>query len=200
MWDLAIITEWAEVTNDMTDPRTLQMRALILTLIFGALMPAEQERMRSDTALFKDELVQTQVQTKTSGGETVKTIGGPAPLAEKGDKSEKDSDRKNTRNEKTIPGIKEYTGESLQDGGEVEVSKRKRSKRRGPIRERRSQLENDITQPPKGDETSPIIPRSIMELTEGRQTASQKKFETDRKKRVERSIGQIARSAQVSKT
>ncbi|KAH7818805.1 uncharacterized protein MONOS_15278 [Monocercomonoides exilis] len=294
MWDSTIITKCAETTYDSKDIRTLQKRALILTMIFGAFRPAELERMRSDTIIFIDKLVQTQEQTKTSAGETVKTtfkdehvwfniserqpanlqrikeelvavlrengipdtftaysirhavithlakqqdadwkainayarwapgsrvaqeyytvlpvqdtrwiletIGGPVPLAEKGDKSEKDSDRKDSRNEKTIPGIKEYTGESLQDGGEVEVSKRKRSKRRGPIRERRSQRENDITQPPKGEETPPIIPRCIMELTKGRQTASRKKLEANRRKRGERSIGQIVCTSRVSKT
>ncbi|KAH7820205.1 uncharacterized protein MONOS_8812 [Monocercomonoides exilis] len=74
MWDFPIITKWAEATHEKTDPQTLQRRALILTMIFGALSPAELERMRSDTTLFKDELVQTQVQTKTSGEETVKVI------------------------------------------------------------------------------------------------------------------------------
>ncbi|KAH7822378.1 uncharacterized protein MONOS_15910 [Monocercomonoides exilis] len=74
MWDLTIITKWAEATHDMKDPQTLQRRALVLTMIFGALRPAELERMRSDTIIFKDYLVQTQVQTKTSGGEKVKVI------------------------------------------------------------------------------------------------------------------------------
>ncbi|KAH7830576.1 uncharacterized protein MONOS_1537 [Monocercomonoides exilis] len=74
MWDLTIITKWAEATHDTKDPQTLQRRALILTMIFGALRPAELERMRRGTTIFKDELVQTQVQTKISGGETVKVI------------------------------------------------------------------------------------------------------------------------------
>ncbi|KAH7821343.1 uncharacterized protein MONOS_8725 [Monocercomonoides exilis] len=43
-------------------------------MIFGALRPVELERMRSETSKFKEDLVQTQVQTKTSGGETVKVI------------------------------------------------------------------------------------------------------------------------------
>ncbi|KAH7823001.1 uncharacterized protein MONOS_6833 [Monocercomonoides exilis] len=34
MWDLTIITKWAEVTHERTDPQTLQRRALILTMIF----------------------------------------------------------------------------------------------------------------------------------------------------------------------
>ncbi|KAH7818321.1 uncharacterized protein MONOS_13084 [Monocercomonoides exilis] len=318
-WDLTIITKWAEVTYERTDTQTIQRRALILTMIFGALRPAELERMRSDTTLFKDELVQTKVQTKTSGGETVnviinkhpnpridpvavlqrwmdytkmtfkdehvwfniserqpanlqrikeelvavlrengipdtftaysirhavithlakqhdvdwkainayarcapgsrvtqeyytvlpvqdtrwilETIGGPVPLAEKGDKSEKDNVRKDIINENTESETKEYPEETPQLGGEVERGKRKRAKRLVPIRERRSQQENDITQPPKGDETPPIIPCSIMELTKGRQTASQKKLVSVRRKRGERSIGQIASSSQVSKT
>ncbi|KAH7818664.1 uncharacterized protein MONOS_2361 [Monocercomonoides exilis] len=74
IWDLTIITKWEKATHDMTDQRTLQRRALILTMVFGALRPSELERMRSDTTIFKDEFVQTQVQTKTSGGETVKVI------------------------------------------------------------------------------------------------------------------------------
>ncbi|KAH7826885.1 uncharacterized protein MONOS_11812 [Monocercomonoides exilis] len=74
MWDLTIITKWAEATHDMKDPQTLQRRALILTMIFGALRPAELERMRRETTILKEDLVQTQVQTKTSGGETVKVI------------------------------------------------------------------------------------------------------------------------------
>ncbi|KAH7820334.1 uncharacterized protein MONOS_2241 [Monocercomonoides exilis] len=74
MWDLTIITKWAESTHDMMDPQIFQRRALILTMIFCALRPEELERMRRETTIFKDELVQTQVQTKTSGGETVKVI------------------------------------------------------------------------------------------------------------------------------
>ncbi|KAH7821223.1 uncharacterized protein MONOS_12678 [Monocercomonoides exilis] len=42
--DLTIITKWAETTYDAKDMRTLQRRALILTMIFGALRPAELER------------------------------------------------------------------------------------------------------------------------------------------------------------
>ncbi|KAH7825788.1 uncharacterized protein MONOS_7107 [Monocercomonoides exilis] len=64
---LPIITKWAEATHEMTDPQILQRRALILTMIFGALSPAELERMRSVTTIFKDNSVQTQVRTKTSG-------------------------------------------------------------------------------------------------------------------------------------
>ncbi|KAH7826089.1 uncharacterized protein MONOS_16725 [Monocercomonoides exilis] len=74
MWDLTIITKWAEATHDMKDPQTLQRRALILTMIFGALSPAELERMRRETTILKEDSVQTQVRTKTSGGETVKVI------------------------------------------------------------------------------------------------------------------------------
>eukprot|EP00770_Monocercomonoides_exilis_P014499 MONOS_14445.1-p1 / transcript=MONOS_14445.1 / gene=MONOS_14445 / organism=Monocercomonoides_exilis_PA203 / gene_product=unspecified product / transcript_product=unspecified product / location=Mono_scaffold01003:6772-11896(-) / protein_length=1283 / sequence_SO=supercontig / SO=protein_coding / is_pseudo=false len=74
MWDLTIITKWAEATHDMKDPQTLQSRALILTMIFGALRPAELERMRRETMIFKDNSVQTQVRTKTSGGEVIKVI------------------------------------------------------------------------------------------------------------------------------
>ncbi|KAH7828680.1 uncharacterized protein MONOS_15985 [Monocercomonoides exilis] len=287
MWDLTIITKWAEATHDMKDPQTLQRRALILTMIFGALRPAELERMRSDTTIFKENLVQTQVQTKTSGGETVKviinkhpnpridavvalqrwmdyikttfrdehvwfdlrgrqpanlqrikeelvavlrengipdtftaysirhavithlarqqdadwkainayarwapgsrvaqeyytvlpvqntrwildTIGGPVPLAEKGGKSEKDSKGEEISNENTESETKEYPEETSQSGGEAETSKRKNSKRRGSTREKSSHHEDDITQPTRGDETPSIIPRNIMELTEGR--------------------------------
>ncbi|KAH7822494.1 uncharacterized protein MONOS_14542 [Monocercomonoides exilis] len=64
----------------------------------------------------------------------LETIGGPVPLTGEDDKSEKDRDRKDIRNEKTKPGIKEYTGESSQAGGEVEIGKTKRSKKRYPIR------------------------------------------------------------------
>ncbi|KAH7832272.1 uncharacterized protein MONOS_15153p2 [Monocercomonoides exilis] len=319
MWDLTIITKWAEATHDMKDPQTLQRRALILTMIFGALRPAELERMRRGTTIFKENLVQTQVQTKTSGGETVKviinkhpnpridavvalqrwmdytkttlrdehvwfdirerqpanlqrikeelvavlrengipdtftaysirhavithlarqqaadwkainayarwapgsrvaqeyytvlpvqdtrwileTIGGPVPLAEKGGKSEKDSKGKEISNENTESETKELPKETSQSGGEAETSERKNSKRRGPTREKSSHHEDDITQPTRGDETPSIIPRSIMELAEGRQPALQKKLETDRRKRGERSIGQIIMPAQVRKT
>ncbi|KAH7829054.1 uncharacterized protein MONOS_12288 [Monocercomonoides exilis] len=319
MWDLTIITKWAEATHDMKDPQTLQRRALILTMIFGALRPAELERMRRGTTILKEDLVQTQVQTKTSGGETVKviinkhpnqridavaalqrwidytktsfrdehvwfdirerqpanlqrikvefvavlrengipdtftaysirhavimhlarqqeedwkainacarwapgsrvaqeyytvlpvqctrwileTIGGPVPLAEKGDKLEKDSEIKDISNENTEAETKEYPEETSQSRGEAETSKRKRSKRRGSIREMSSQHENDIAQLPKGDETLSIIPRSILELTEGRQTALQKKPETVRRKRGERCIGQIVITVQAQKT
>ncbi|KAH7822535.1 uncharacterized protein MONOS_8837 [Monocercomonoides exilis] len=130
----------------------------------------------------------------------LETIGSPVPLAGKGDKSEKDSERKDIENENTESETKEYPEETSQVGGEVEMGKRKRSKRRGPIRERSSQHESGITEPPEGDETAPTIPRSIMELTKGRQTASQKKFETDRRKRGERSIVQIAMTVQLQKT
>ncbi|KAH7828320.1 putative Phage integrase family [Monocercomonoides exilis] len=74
MWDLTIITRWAESTYDSKDIRTLQRRALILTMIFGALRPAELERMRRETTTFKDNSIQTQVRTKTSGGEIIKVI------------------------------------------------------------------------------------------------------------------------------
>ncbi|KAH7816417.1 uncharacterized protein MONOS_13689 [Monocercomonoides exilis] len=74
MWDFAIITKWAEITFDTKDKLTLQRRALILTMIFGALRPAELERMRSETTIFKDNSIQTQERTKTSGGEIVKVI------------------------------------------------------------------------------------------------------------------------------
>ncbi|KAH7823694.1 uncharacterized protein MONOS_5592 [Monocercomonoides exilis] len=74
MWDLTIITKWAESTYDAKDTRILQRRALILTMIFCALNPAELERMKSETSKFKDNFVQTQVQAKISGGETVKVI------------------------------------------------------------------------------------------------------------------------------
>ncbi|KAH7817957.1 uncharacterized protein MONOS_11639 [Monocercomonoides exilis] len=130
----------------------------------------------------------------------LETIGGTVPLAEKGDKSEKDSERKDIGNENTESETKEYPEEISQSGGEGDMSKRKRSKRRVPIRERSSQHESDIAQLPKGDETPSLIPRNIMELTERRQTALQKKLETDRGKRGERSIGQIVMPAQVQKT
>ncbi|KAH7816177.1 uncharacterized protein MONOS_13285 [Monocercomonoides exilis] len=74
MWDLTIIIKWAEATHDMTDPQILQRRALILTMIFVALRPAELERMRRETTTFKDNSVHTQVRTKTSGGEIIKVI------------------------------------------------------------------------------------------------------------------------------
>ncbi|KAH7816154.1 uncharacterized protein MONOS_3104 [Monocercomonoides exilis] len=74
MWDLTIITKWDETTYDSKDIRTLQRRSLILTMIFGALRPAELERMRRETTIFKDNFVQTQERTKTSGGEIVKVI------------------------------------------------------------------------------------------------------------------------------
>eukprot|EP00770_Monocercomonoides_exilis_P001886 MONOS_1875.1-p1 / transcript=MONOS_1875.1 / gene=MONOS_1875 / organism=Monocercomonoides_exilis_PA203 / gene_product=unspecified product / transcript_product=unspecified product / location=Mono_scaffold00035:174443-179634(-) / protein_length=1490 / sequence_SO=supercontig / SO=protein_coding / is_pseudo=false len=268
MWDLTIITKWAEATHDMKDPQTLQRRALILTMIFGALRPAELERMRRGTTIFKENLVQTQVQTKTSGGETVKviinkhpnpridavvvlqrwmdytkttlrdeprqqaadwkainayarwapgsrvaqeyytvlpvqdtrwileTIGGPVPLAEKGGKSEKDSKEKEISVENTESETKELPEETSQSGGEAETSERRNSKRRGPTREKSSHHEDDITQPTRCDETPSIIPRSIMELAKGRQPALQKKLETDRRKREERSIGQIIMPAQ----
>ncbi|KAH7817984.1 uncharacterized protein MONOS_8454 [Monocercomonoides exilis] len=318
-WDLTIITKWAEATHDMKDPQTLQRRALILTMIFGALRPAELERMRRETTTFKDNSIQTQVRTKTSGGEIIKviirkhpnpridavealqhwmdytkttfksehvwfdiegrrpanpqkikeeltatlreneipetltafsighaaithlarqqdadwkainayarwdlgsrvaqeyetvlpvqdtkwileTIGGPVPLAEKGGKSEKDSKGKEISNENTESETKELPEETSQSGGEAETSERKNSKRQGPTREKSSHHENDIAQLPKGDETPSIIPRCIMELTEGRQTALQKKLETDRGKRGERSIGQIVMPARVQKT
>ncbi|KAH7823002.1 uncharacterized protein MONOS_6832 [Monocercomonoides exilis] len=124
----------------------------------------------------------------------------PVPLAGKGDKSEKDSKGKEISNENTESGTKEYPEETSQSGGEAETSKRKNLKRRGSSREKSSLHENDIAQLPKGDETPSIIPRNIMELTEGRQTALQKKLETDRGKRGERSIGQIVMHAQVQKT
>ncbi|KAH7828014.1 uncharacterized protein MONOS_10568 [Monocercomonoides exilis] len=41
-------------------------------MIFGALRPAELERMRRETTIFKDNSIQTQVRTKTSGGEVIK--------------------------------------------------------------------------------------------------------------------------------
>ncbi|KAH7818860.1 uncharacterized protein MONOS_14012 [Monocercomonoides exilis] len=69
MWDLKIITKWAESTYNPKDIRTLQRRVLILTMIFGALRPAELERMRSVTTTLKDNFVQTQVRTKTSVAE-----------------------------------------------------------------------------------------------------------------------------------
>ncbi|KAH7831605.1 uncharacterized protein MONOS_10067 [Monocercomonoides exilis] len=115
----------------------------------------------------------------------LETIGGPVPLAEKGEKSEKDSKGKEISNENTESGTKENTEETSQAEGEVDMSKRKRSKRRGSIREKRSQHESHLAQLLKGEEISPIIPHSIMEKTEGRQTALQKKLETDRKKRGE---------------
>ncbi|KAH7816595.1 uncharacterized protein MONOS_5863 [Monocercomonoides exilis] len=317
MWDLTIITKWEEATHDMKDPQTLQRRALILTLIFGALRPAELERMRRGITILRDDLVQTQVQTKTSGGETVKviinkhpnpridavvalqrwmdyikttfrdehvwfdlrgrqpanlqrikeelvavlrengipdtftaysirhavithlarqqaadwkainayarwapgsrvaqeyytvlpvqdtrwileTIGGPVPLAEKGGKSEKDSKGKEISNENTESETKEYPEETSQSGGEAETSKRKNSKRRGSTLEKSSHHEDDITQPTRGDETPSIIPRSIMELTEGRQTALLKKLETNRRKRGEKSIEQMVKTAETS--
>ncbi|KAH7822536.1 uncharacterized protein MONOS_8836 [Monocercomonoides exilis] len=51
MWDLTIITKWAEATHDWTDPQTLQRRTLILTMIFVALIAAELERMRRETTI-----------------------------------------------------------------------------------------------------------------------------------------------------
>ncbi|KAH7828503.1 uncharacterized protein MONOS_7703 [Monocercomonoides exilis] len=51
MWDLTIITKWAIATYDAKDIRTLQRRALILTMIFGAKRPAELERMRRETTI-----------------------------------------------------------------------------------------------------------------------------------------------------
>ncbi|KAH7820089.1 uncharacterized protein MONOS_6083 [Monocercomonoides exilis] len=74
MWDFTIITKWAEAAHDMTDPQILQRRALILTMIFGAFRPAELERMRSYTTIFKDNSVQTQVRTKMSGNKVIKII------------------------------------------------------------------------------------------------------------------------------
>ncbi|KAH7818829.1 uncharacterized protein MONOS_13656 [Monocercomonoides exilis] len=64
MWDLTIITKWAESTYDAKDIRTLQRRALILTMIFVALRPAELERLRRETTLFKENTMLTQIQTK----------------------------------------------------------------------------------------------------------------------------------------
>ncbi|KAH7816469.1 uncharacterized protein MONOS_9783 [Monocercomonoides exilis] len=74
MWDLTIITKWAETSYDAKDIRTLQWRALISTMIFGALRPAELERMRRETTIVKDHTILTQVRTKTSGGEVIRII------------------------------------------------------------------------------------------------------------------------------
>ncbi|KAH7827042.1 uncharacterized protein MONOS_9876 [Monocercomonoides exilis] len=74
MWDLTIIMKWAETTCDAKDIRTPQRTSFVLTMIFGALRPAELERMRSETTILKDNSIQTQVQAKTSCGETVKVI------------------------------------------------------------------------------------------------------------------------------
>ncbi|KAH7818519.1 uncharacterized protein MONOS_8409 [Monocercomonoides exilis] len=79
MRDLAIITKRAESTYDAKDIRTLQRRAPILTMIFGALRPAELERMRRETTIFKDNSVQTQVRTKTSGGKVINVIINKQP-------------------------------------------------------------------------------------------------------------------------
>ncbi|KAH7819417.1 uncharacterized protein MONOS_8620 [Monocercomonoides exilis] len=68
----------------------------------------------------------------------LETIGGPVPLAEKGDKSERDSEIKDIRNENIESKTKEYTRESAQAVGEGYMSKRKRSKRRVLIREKSS--------------------------------------------------------------
>ncbi|KAH7828037.1 uncharacterized protein MONOS_9341 [Monocercomonoides exilis] len=88
----------------------------------------------------------------------LETIGGPVPLAEKGEKSEKDSKGKEILNENTESGTKENTEERAQAGGEAETSKRKNLKRRGSSREKSSHHENDIAQLPKRDETPSIIP------------------------------------------
>ncbi|KAH7826910.1 uncharacterized protein MONOS_13682 [Monocercomonoides exilis] len=130
----------------------------------------------------------------------LETIGGPVPLAGEGDKSQMDSKRKDIINENTESETKECPEEISQAGGEVDTNKRKRLKRRGPIQERSSQHESDIAQLPKCGKTHSIIPHSVMELTEGRQTASQKKLETNRRKRGERNIGQIAMTFQRQKT
>ncbi|KAH7821205.1 uncharacterized protein MONOS_12873 [Monocercomonoides exilis] len=74
MWDLTIITKWAESTYDAKDIRIPQRRALILTMIFGALSPAELERMRRETTIFKDNIILTHERTKTCGGEAIKVI------------------------------------------------------------------------------------------------------------------------------
>ncbi|KAH7820170.1 uncharacterized protein MONOS_9943 [Monocercomonoides exilis] len=74
MWDLTIITKWAEITYNAKEVRTLQRRALILTMIFRALRPAELERMRRETMIVKDNTILTQVRTKTLRGEVIKVI------------------------------------------------------------------------------------------------------------------------------
>ncbi|KAH7815461.1 uncharacterized protein MONOS_16167 [Monocercomonoides exilis] len=307
MWDLTIITKWAEATHDMTDPQILQRRALILTMIFGVLSPAELERMRRETTKLKDYTILTQVQTKTSGRETVKviiythpnsridaagelqrwleftktifqneqvwsdiegsgpsnlqrikeeqtailrengipetftgnsirhavithlarqegadwkainayarlasgsrvaqeyytelpvqdtrwileTICGPVPLVGNGDKLEKDSEKENIRNENTESGITEYSGESLQAGGEVEVSKRKRSKRRGTIRDKSLRHESEIAEQPERWGTPFIVPSSESELTGEKDPTPLKRRGKDRKRRSGRSI------------
>ncbi|KAH7819586.1 uncharacterized protein MONOS_6630 [Monocercomonoides exilis] len=207
MWDLTIITKWAEITQERKYPQILQRRALIHYIIFGAFRPAELENavaalqrwMGYTKTTFREEHAPgsrgaQENYTVLPVQDTrwiLETICGPVSLAEKGDKSEKNSERKDIINKNTEAETKEYPGETTQVEGEGDMSKRKKSKSRGPIRERSSHHESDFIEPPRGDETSPIIPRSIMELTEGRLTASQKKFETYRRKRGERSIGQI---------
>ncbi|KAH7826279.1 uncharacterized protein MONOS_15534 [Monocercomonoides exilis] len=74
MWDLTVITKWAEATHDKTNTQIFQRRALILTMIFGALRQAELERMRIETTILIENFVQTQERTKTSGGEVIKVI------------------------------------------------------------------------------------------------------------------------------
>ncbi|KAH7829414.1 uncharacterized protein MONOS_734 [Monocercomonoides exilis] len=63
---------------DDTDPLTTKDAKWIMAELAEKLsntnLPAELERMRSDTTLFTDEFVQTQVQTQISGGEAVKVV------------------------------------------------------------------------------------------------------------------------------
>ncbi|KAH7826236.1 uncharacterized protein MONOS_7676 [Monocercomonoides exilis] len=133
MWDLTIITKWAESTYDAKDIRILQRRALILTMIFGALRPADLERMRRETTIFKDNSVQTQVRTKTSGDTNwiLETICGPVLQGGEENKPDRSGDTKEGTLEIAEADSKDHTDESPKSGlEEGKKPTRKRSKRR----------------------------------------------------------------------
>ncbi|KAH7822442.1 uncharacterized protein MONOS_10508 [Monocercomonoides exilis] len=81
----------------------------------------------------------------------LETICGPGTLAGEGDKSEMDSERKDIENENTESETKEYPEETSQMWGEVEMGKRKRSKKRRSIRNKRIHQESDLARLPEDD-------------------------------------------------